>query len=518
MKEPLNSWEHKLAGKPPVKNGFTSELEHKVRERIHMQNEKRRSPYRAVAALMSIVLLLGCGWWFRDDVKAMLKPDTAENVPAALRGDSLRDREYTLKIHQFAQDGSIEYRIKRPFIIRHPSVKLNTVDAPRDLYNDPEMFKAWVDKEQPDMLQLPLKLFRELAADGKLKSLDTIVKEHKFELGALYAPLVELLRQFGGSGELYGVPSDFNTTALYINEDAFAKQGIPLPEGEVSPEEIMQLAKRFQGTGISGLGAFDRDNKFALAKLLGQVSGLQTLSKSNEGKTEATINTEAWKQIWQTVAAGYQEGWILQQKPIDYGKNGISMKDMGKNDAFAQGKIAMMIAPSYFYSNLENFEYAGVMKANWSTVPLRVDPSATNQLSFLGTNTVYAINAASTQEDAVWELMSFIIGGSWLNGLDDSQRYAYATLLADKSVMDEKESKHWKAFYDSKVDAAKAAEGYKVAYDNRARGELDASLYTLGGEQMEAVVKGTKSVDAALDELQTTFEMRLARKGDQTHE
>ncbi|SFT06255.1 ABC transporter substrate-binding protein [Paenibacillus sp. BC26] len=516
MKEPLNSWEEKLAGKPPVKNGFTSELEHKVRERILMQNEKRRSPYRAVAALMSIVLLLGCGWWFRDDVKQLLKPNSAENIPAALRGDPLSDGEYTINIHQFAQDGSIEYQIKRPFIIRHPSVKLNMIDAPRDLYNDPDLFKAWMDKEQPDMLQLPLKLFKELAADGKLKSLDTIVKEHKFELGTLYPPIIELLRQLGGSGELYGLPADFSTMALYINEDAFAKQGIPLPEGEMSPEEIMQLAKRFQGTGVSGLDALNITNKFALTQFFGQVSGLQTFSKDNEGKTEATVNSDAWKQVWQSVAAGYREGWITQQKPLDVGKNGIMMKDMGKNDAFAQGKIAMKIAPSYYYSNLENFKFEGVMKVNWATVSLRVDASATNQLSFLGTNTVYAINAASTQDNAVWELISFIISGTWRSGLENPQ--LYTTLLADQSVMDEKDSKHWKAFYENKVDPAKAAEGYRMAFDNRAKVELDAALSTLGGEQMEAIVKGSKSVDAALEELQSTLEARLAGKGDQSHE
>ena len=75
MKDPANNnWERRLGGRPPMKNGFTSDLERKVRERIRMKSTAHKSPFRAVVAIMSVVILLGCGWWFRGDLKEMLVP------------------------------------------------------------------------------------------------------------------------------------------------------------------------------------------------------------------------------------------------------------------------------------------------------------------------------------------------------------------------------------------------------------------------------------------------------------
>ncbi|WP_308638229.1 ABC transporter substrate-binding protein [Paenibacillus silvisoli] len=508
MKRPVQEWERMLAGKPPLKNGFTSELEHKVRERIYMQKEARKAPYRAMAALMSLVMLLGCGWWFRDDVKELLKPDTGVNIPTALQGDPLGDKEYHLKIHQFEQMGNFEYTIRRPFIIRHPSVQLTMADAPFEYNNDPDKFKAWMDKEQPDILQLPMSLYTELAAEGRLKPLDTLVRESKFDLDTLHAPLVEMLRQLaGGTGELYGLAADFGTMGLYVNEDLFAKYGVPLPDGELSADEILQLAKRFQGTDAGGLGVFDRGNKFSLIQLLGQASGLQLVAGDAEDGLKATVDSDAWKTIWRDVAAGLQEGWVTQGKPVDYGKNGITMKELGKQDPFAKGEVAMAIAPSYYYTNLETFGQEGVMTANWSTMPIRIDSSATNQELFMGTNTVYAINAASTQTEADWAMLSFIVSGAWMKGLDNP--LWNSVLMADRSVMNQAASKHWKAFYEADVDPVIAAGSYRTAADKQ-MSKANALVYSLGGEEMEAVVKNGVSVDEAVEAFQTKLSAQLA--------
>ena len=45
MKEPNNNWERRLGGRPPMKNGFTSDLERKVRERIRMKSTAGKSAF-----------------------------------------------------------------------------------------------------------------------------------------------------------------------------------------------------------------------------------------------------------------------------------------------------------------------------------------------------------------------------------------------------------------------------------------------------------------------------------------
>ncbi|NBD23785.1 ABC transporter substrate-binding protein [Paenibacillus glycinis] len=510
MKKHANEWEHRLAGKPPVKNGFTSDLERKVRERIRMNTTTRRAPLRAAAAIMSMVILLGAGWWFRDDLKELLRPAERSDVPAALSKDPLADKEYELKVQQFEMSNTFEYTFKKPFFIRHPSVKLNIDTSPDDLYGDPEKFEAWFDAEQPDVVQVPVNVYAKLAADGKLSSLDTLAKANKADLQALHAPLVDYLRQAGGNGDVYGLSADMTSTALYVNEDVFAAHGVPLPDGDLSMAQILQLAARFQGSGVSGLAAVDRSNKFALVALAGQAGGLQTIAET-EGDMKATLNSDAWKKVWTTVVDGYRDGWINQAKPVVYGKNGTTMAEIGKQDPFALGQVAMVVRSSDYYMNLKSYEQAGVMKSNWSTVPIRLDASATNQDAFLGTRTIYAVNANSSQADAAWALVQFVTGGAWRAGLNPDS-FMYIQLLANKSAMDGASGKQWEAFYETAADPAKAAAS---AVSNASPRFIKAnrSLYALGGEEMNAILNKSVPIDTALGDLQAKLNAELAAIG-----
>ncbi|QHT59739.1 extracellular solute-binding protein [Paenibacillus lycopersici] len=517
MKGPAHEWERRLAGKPPVKNGFTSDLERKVRERIHMQTTKRRAPFRAATAIMSLFILLGGGWWFRDDIRKLLEPKPLSDVPAALSNDPLADKEYALKVLQFNNyENSFEYYVKKPFIIRHPSVKLNMDYAAVDLMQDPDKFEAWLEQEQPDILQLPLSLFNRLAAEGKLMPLDSLIKQSKFDLTALHKPVLDYLRLSAGDGGLYGLPADFKTMALYVNEDLFAAHGVPLPGGPQTMDQILRLAARFQGTGVSGLETTDRKNKYGLIQLIGQTEGLQTI-QGTEGNLKATVDSDAWKQVWNTVSAGYREGWISQAKPVAYGKNGATMKDIAKQDPFGLNKTAMTIQPSYYGSNLESYEESGVMKANWSVIPIQLDPSATNQDTYMSVNTVYAINASSAQTDAAWEVLRFTINGEWRNNLSPAVASVLSNqVFTNKSEMDKARSKHWNAFYQTEVDPEKAAASAKLM-SGKGAAQAGAMLYKLGGEAIDGILNQSQSVDKALDELQSKLDSQLAAigKGEQ---
>ncbi|SFJ48806.1 Sigma-70, region 4 [Paenibacillus sp. UNC496MF] len=509
MKQPGYEWERRLAGKPPVKNGFTSELENKVRERIRMTTTtRRRAPLRTAAALLCLAVLLAGGWRFGDDLKQLLQPRPHADVPAALSKDPLAAKEYDLKVQQFEMNNTFEYSFKKPFNIRHPSVKLSIAESPDALYGDPGKFEAWFDAEQPDVVQVPYNVYAKLAADGRLKPLDVLAKTDKSETGTLYAPLIELLRQAGGNGELYGLSYDLTSTALYVNEELFAARGVPLPEGPVTAEELLQLAARFRGAGISGLAAVNRSNPFATVAVAGQTSGLQTIVDQN-GRLRAKVDSEGWKRVWTTVVDGYRTGWMNQAKPVQYGKNGTTMADIGKQDPFALGEVAMTLSQSYYYGNLKQYEQSGIMHFNWRTVPIRLDPSATNQEAYLGTSTVYAINAKSAQADAAWELLRFVAGGAWQRNVDPTS-YLHQQVLAAPTSMDQAFRKEWEAFYAAaNVDSAKAASGLAASGDPRLI-QVNQVVYKLGGEAMDAILKDGKSVDDALADFQSRLDARLA--------
>ncbi|BBH21931.1 hypothetical protein Back11_32760 [Paenibacillus baekrokdamisoli] len=470
-----------------------------------MKSNDHRSPFRTVAAIMSVIILLGCGWWFRGDLKDMLGPKIDSSIPAALRDDPLADKEVTLKIHQFPQTGSFEYTIRKPFIIRHPSVRITMTNAPNDSNTDASKFISWMEQEKPDLLQLPMNLYVQLAAEGKLKSIDSFIKSSKFDIDSLYAPLVQLLRKAGG-GELYGLSSDFTSTALFINEDLFAKYGVPLPKGNITMDEVLVAAARFQGTGVSGLDSYYSRNPYRIVNFIGQSMGLQSISDSG-GTMHATVESGAWKEVWQKVAGGYKEGWLAKPKPIVYSKGGSTMKDIYKQDLFAQGKIAMKIDDSYYYRMMNSYESEAGMKLSWSTLPLHMDLSATNQTQYLNTGTVYAINTDTVNSEAAWELLRFITGGELVKSSQLSM--SINPLSSRETDMKSQPSNQWKAFYQTNVDPDQVFAEINLYQKNPSNSEVNSQLEQLGSGIMQSVMDGKITVDAAVHQLQEKLEQVL---------
>ena len=153
-----------------------------------------------------------------------------------------------------------------------------------------------LDKAKPDVLMLPMDMFIKLAEEGKLKSLDSLIKSSKFDLDALHQPLVNMLRLQAAVSYMDWL-TQFDSSVLFVNKDIFSQHHIPLPEEGMSLNEIFEIAAQFQGTGTVGITSYSRDNPAFLATLLGESSGLQGLSITN-GKIQATIQTEGWKSIW----------------------------------------------------------------------------------------------------------------------------------------------------------------------------------------------------------------------------
>jgi multiple sugar transport system substrate-binding protein len=504
----MNDWERELAGRPPVRNGFTSELERKVRERIRMKQEKKKSSFRAVAAALAVAILLGGGWLFREDVKAMLQPER-DDALASVLNDPLADKEITLKV-QLMPYGDFD-QIKKPFIIRHPSVTLDTlgVYATPETAQQPDKFMAFIEKEKPDVMMLPLNLYLKLSAEGKLKPLDALIKQSGFDLDAMYKPLVDLLRS-GGSGELYGLAPEFDSTTLLVNKQLFEKYDIPIPEEGATLDDILDTAARFRGTGVYGLVSPDREYMSELATFIGQSSGLQMLSM-DDNTVKATIESDGWKRVWQRVAEGYKDGTIGMSPPLDWSKGSILMKDIFKTDLFATGKAAMRIADSNYYSSLLANERETKKPFEWAAVPFKFDPAATNQYEYLNVKYVYAINAETTNADAAWELLKFIAGKE-MAAKNDQTSLGVPKLFARTSSIKTVPEEKWKGFFGMEADPARVRGEYNQMDDPRYWAAV-GQFRKLAGERMKAVVEGQQSVDQALQELQTELEASFVQLG-----
>ncbi|GGD46781.1 ABC transporter substrate-binding protein [Paenibacillus nasutitermitis] len=485
MKDPVNDWERRLAERPPIRSGFTSDLERKVRERIRMRETKRRFPFRAAAAVLSIVLLFGGGWWFRDDLKQILQQDHADDALSSLANDPLKDEgDLILKVQDYKYSNFMS-DIGRPFVLRHPSVEFS-LSTPPD--TDQDKLLEWIDKEQPDVLRLTPHQFQELAGQGKLKALDAFASKDGVKLDSMYEPVVKTIRQLGG-GELYGFAPIFSTEAIIVNKKLFEKYNIELPKDGITVEELLQTAMRFNGTGVAGLTTSTGRNGFGLFNQLGDMSGLRTLSPDG---SRLTLDTPAWNSLWNKVTEGLTAGWIIDNV-LDWSKypNGLSMEKMSKLDAFAQGKAAMSIN-AYSYGNQLMQYQVDPSDVDWmAVVPGSVDTSVGFYL-----DTIYAINAKTTQEKAAWELVKFAAGPEYakkLIGKTGSEPvYMEQTLLASLPA------EQWKAFYPPNLDPEQIVASIKRGFDNKELPKIQSEIYKSGSLTMKAVLEGKLKTDKAL--------------------
>jgi len=475
-----------------------------------MQARKRRvGSVSSILLLLVAVVLLACGWVWRDKLMAWMKPAQSSDVPAALANDALAGQDLTLKIHQLPMDGFwFEYKIKKPFLIRHPSIRFTTATLTDwkeqdTLQERKEKLLNWLEKEQPDIVQLPLYWYSELAAEGRLKSLESYVQGQAFDADSYHKPLLDLLRTSAG-GELSGVTTHFYSEGLFLNEDKFRQAGVPLPEGPLTAQQILELAARFNGTGITGLLTDGSDRAYVLTQWLGEMSGLRVMSKGDTG-WQAAVHTEAWGTIWQKVADGYKAGWIMDQKAEDTASFSRALKD----DIFARGDAAMLLTDSLYLSNLAAYEQKQELSLAWSTVAIQPDESAENQGRLLQPATVYAIYADSPNTDAAWEVLRFIAGGELAKQLDRGEEGQILLARGNNNKSDHQLGQ-LAAFYQ--YDSPRGIE--KIVSTTKANNSEDyfsarERFMGLAKEQMKAVIAGSSNVESALTALQQQADAAL---------
>ncbi|MBD3921613.1 extracellular solute-binding protein [Paenibacillus sp. PR3] len=484
-------WEKQLSGQPTRNHGFTSDIQNKVRERIRMeqQNNKRNRWFRTAAALTSVVIVLGGGWLLRDDIGSLLKqkPSGMDGVPAALQNDVLADENATLKVMVGQYDNFNNMQYARPFLLHHPTVTVETAQMPDKIYQGKELLE-WVDKENPDVLRLSLQQYYELAKAGKLKPLDTLIKSDAVDVDAMYEPVIDILRQYGG-GQLYGLTPAFQTDAVFINKELFEKNGIPLPHAGMTWDELLDTAARFQGTGTAGLVSSSfGDNPSALVDDIAQATGLQT---DTQGGKQVTIDTPAWAELWTKITNGYKDGWIYRDKTSD---SKSKVESFTPSDPFLKGDAAMVVTSGYYVSQIQS---AWKDDQKWITIPVPGD-----QISSFHLLEIYAVSSTASSEKAAWEMVKFMNGSEFAKRLIGTGMSK--TPIRQSDAQQKFGEEQIAAFYQNKLelpqDWQNAADGSPMS------NTLAGYAFQDSKPLLEEVIAGTLSVDQALVQLKEKLE------------
>ena len=363
-------------------------------------------------------------------------------------------------------------------------------------------FEQFIQDEKPDILMLNQDQYEKFAADGRLVSLESYLTRDKLDLEGFIPGLVDLMREKGG-GELYGLTPHFYSQAIYYNKDLFDRYNISYPTDKMSWEEVLNLAGRFPTDGsdedrIYGLSLGYSTELFQLGLAIGTTSGLRVVNPADK---RISIDSESWVNAFETALRAIRSDTLYNNENTSFSG---SYEDYLLQNPFVSGKVAMAIDDLYLMQRIR--EAANIIPdkivKNWDLVTIPVDPANpdyTNDFSF---SNIFAIHAESPNRDAAWEFIRYIHSDDYARV--KSKAYNTGQLPVRTKYIQDEEGRNMAAFYALKPSNNNLYAGFEDLPQ-----EFFMQYYTIGTEEMKAVVDDRKTVAEALASMQTRLQAAL---------
>ncbi|MDA9472452.1 sugar ABC transporter substrate-binding protein [Enterococcus sp. 5H] len=201
-----------------------------------------------------------------------------------------------------------------------------------------------VGKTAPDVFYVDAQMYPFFSQNGMLEKLDS----DKFEADKFYDSLIDT---FSTDGDLYAVPKDMSTLAIYLNTEIFEKTGVSVDDIPTSYEEYVEWLPEFQkkiddvyGAGKVFAMSYNQDlsRNYHLA-IRDDAQPIEKDGRSNLANKKVVENLSILKDLVDTKA-------VVTPKDVGTGWNG---------EAFGTGKIAIMDEGNWVYETL-NTEFSDV--------------------------------------------------------------------------------------------------------------------------------------------------------------
>ncbi|HEY9710743.1 MAG TPA: extracellular solute-binding protein, partial [Oculatellaceae cyanobacterium] len=225
-----------------------------------------------------------------------------------------------------------------------------------------------------------------------------------------------LLKAFQWRGQLYGLPKDFSTLALFYNKRAFKKSRINQP-----PKSWNELRNDSKKLTIDKNGD-ERKEQYGLG-LSPELSRQYFMMNAYGGRLvdkngNAILASSASLKGLQLIIDQYRTDKTSAQ-PSDVGANSGS-------EMFGQGKAAMVIEGSWAIPYLKQT----FPKLEFATAQV---PKVNRKKGTMAYTVAYVMNKKTKHKDAAWQVMSY------LTGKEGMKAWAKQGLVlpSRKSVLDE---------------------------------------------------------------------------------
>ncbi len=331
----------------------------------------------------------------------------------------------------------------------------------------------------PDIFWLNGPNIVKYASNDILLPLDEMVEKDEFDLEEFPEGLVDL---YTVDEKLYGIPKDWDLTALWYNKKYFDEKGLDYPNDEWTWDDMVEAARELtdESKGIYGIAARP-DTQEGLYNSIPQAGGSiisEDRKKSGYDTKEAIEGTQIW---------------------IDLIEEGISptleeQADTYEVDMFKAGKLAMINAASWNVPVfMENDEIKDDIDVE--VMPLIKERAATIH------GLANVISANTEHPDEAWEFVKYL-GGKEANEI---WAKSGAVIPARTEVLD-----IWKEAYPNLnlqafIDQLDYAEIYPVSKDTPKWNDLE-------NEYIKKIWNGDMSVEEGLKKLSEEMDKVLEQE------
>ncbi|RKP47861.1 extracellular solute-binding protein [Cohnella endophytica] len=283
----------------------------------------------------------------------------------------------------------------------YPNTKFNIVSMEDPKYINPHLdigvaLKEMFETKKPDLVILYARQYRYVADAGLLRDLENMAALNKFDLGTLHEGMLDKVRN-NEEGKLYGLAPLFHSSAVYYNKTLFQRYGVPLPDQNMTWDEILRLAGLFvdQREGDDGVRGFTMswatNNPFDIMSYIAWTEGLAMYDKT---ANRLTFDSDKWHALISKVIAAYRNGTLIADKDATR-----------KRDLFAEGKAALTFADEYYVTQLKRQKQT----FEWGLLPGPVQSLDPSRGGYIATDSMFAIPAQSSHPKEAWKLIEGVM-------------------------------------------------------------------------------------------------------------
>ncbi|MEB3216939.1 MAG: ABC transporter substrate-binding protein [Nostocales cyanobacterium 94392] len=278
-------------------------------------------------------------------------------------------------------------KLLHDFELEHPDIKVK-YEVINDQYMDVIKTRL-IGEAAPDVFYLDALEAPFLMSQNVLEPLNKYINS-EFDLSDFQE---NLLNSFKYENQIYGLPKDYSTLALFYNKQTFDKKDLKNPP--TTWQELRTYSQKLT-EDINKDGRIDRYGFGEIPELARQAYKIKAFDGEiiNQNGYATFANPKALKGL-ELAVEQYQKERTSAQK-TDVGTNSGS-------EMFAQGKVAMVIEGNwtipYLKETFPNLEFAT------AEVPTINDKKGTMVFTV-----AYVINQKAKHKAQAWELISYLTG------------------------------------------------------------------------------------------------------------